>query len=119
MGKAISAINSQKIMLKRAKRFIEKLKRDFKIDGVYVVGSRARGDYLEDSDIDLVIICNEMKGLRYIERLEKISKYAEPKIEFFVYTKDEWQNSNSLYITEMKKEAKRLEEMLKTFEINS
>ncbi|MDT7892314.1 MAG: nucleotidyltransferase domain-containing protein [Thermoproteota archaeon] len=116
MGKAKSAINSQKIMLERAKRFVEKLKKELKLDEVYVIGSRARGDYLEDSDIDLVIICDELKGLRYIERLERISKYAEPKIEFFVYTKDEWQNSNSPYVIEMKKEAKSLEELLKAFD---
>ncbi|QOJ79257.1 nucleotidyltransferase domain-containing protein [Infirmifilum lucidum] len=113
MGKAASAVKSQAAMLKRAKAFVEKLKEEFKIEEVYVVGSRARGDYLEDSDIDLVIICDEMKGVRYIDRLNMMSKYLEPGVEFLVLTREEWEKSTSPYMLEMKKEARRLDDLLR------
>jgi len=61
MDKAISALKSQKELLLRAKEFIENLKKDIRIDAVFVVGSRTRGNYLDTRDIDLVIISDEMK----------------------------------------------------------
>ncbi|MFP3163851.1 nucleotidyltransferase domain-containing protein [Acidianus sp.] len=83
---------------------------------VYVVGSRARGDYLDTSDIDLVIISDDFKGMRYIDRMEKLSKYRRAKIDYFTFTNEEWENPQSLYIEEMKKEAKKLDELLRNLE---
>jgi predicted nucleotidyltransferase len=116
--KAKSAIKSQKELLKKAIEIINDIKREINIIDVYVVGSRARGDYLDTSDLDLVIISDDFKNLRYIERLEKLYKYSKGDIEFFAFTKEEWDNPKSLFIINMKKEAKKLEELLKFYEIN-
>lgn len=113
MDKAKSALESQREMLRRAKRFADRARAVYKIDEIYVVGSRARGDYLEDSDIDLVVICDEMKGVRYIERLEKFAEFLEPGVEIIVLTREEWESSKSPYIAEMRREAKRLDELLR------
>lgn len=56
MGRAKSALLSQKLMLERAVRFVEKAREKINIVDVYVFGSRARGDYKDISDIDLVIV---------------------------------------------------------------
>ncbi|AWR95199.1 nucleotidyltransferase domain-containing protein [Acidianus brierleyi] len=112
MGKAKSAIDSQREMIKRAKEFIEDVKKEIRIENVYIVGSRARGDYLDKSDIDLVIISRDFEGMKYTKRLEMLSKYIRPGLEFFAYTPEEWNNSSSLYVKEMKKEAKRLDEII-------
>ncbi|WP_338598225.1 nucleotidyltransferase domain-containing protein [Sulfolobus tengchongensis] len=117
MGKAKSTIESQKQMLKRAKEFIIELKRIINIEDIYVVGSRARGDYLDVSDIDLVIISDDFKNMSYINRIELLSKYLRPRIEFFAYTREEWENHSSPYVKEMKKEAKRLDELLKLYNV--
>ncbi len=116
--KAKSAIKSQKELLKKAIEIINNIKREINIIDVYIVGSRARGDYLDTSDLDLVIISDDFKNLRYIERLEKLYKYSKGDIEFFAFTKEEWDNPKSLFIINMKKEAKKLEELLKSYEIN-
>ena len=39
-----------------------------------------------------------------------LSRYLRPGIEFFALTRDEWEG-NSPYIREMRKEAKRMEEL--------
>jgi len=116
--KAKSAIKSQKELLKKAIEVISDIKKEISIIDVYVVGSRARGDYLDTSDLDLVIISDDFKNLRYIERLEKLYKYSKGDIEFFAFTKEEWDNPKSLFIINMKKEAKKLEELLKIYDIN-
>ncbi|MFP3314397.1 MAG: nucleotidyltransferase domain-containing protein [Thermocladium sp.] len=110
MGKAKSAIESQRKLLQRAREFVEDAGKEVKIEAVYVVGSRARGDYLDTSDLDLVIISDDFRGMNYIERMEKLSRYLRPGIEFFALTRDEWEG-NSPYIREMRKEAKRMEEL--------
>jgi len=116
--KAKSAIESQKDLLKKAIEIVNNIKKEINIIDVYVVGSRARGDYLDTSDLDLVIISDDFKNLRYIERLEKLYKYSKGDIEFFAFTKEEWDNPKSLFIINMKKEAKRLEDLAKFYEIN-
>ncbi|AEE94429.1 DNA polymerase beta domain protein [Acidianus hospitalis W1] len=103
-------------MLRRAELFIEDVKKEINVKEVYVVGSRARGDYLDTSDIDLVIISDDFKGMRYIDRMEKLSKYRRAKIYYFTFTNEEWENPQSLYIEEMKKEAKKLDELLRNLE---
>lgn len=113
MGKALSAIKSQEDMLKRAKSFVEDVRKEVNVKEVYVVGSRARGDYLDTSDIDLVIISDDFKGMRYIDRVERLSKYRRARVEYFTFTTEEWENPQSLFIEEMKKEAKKLDELLR------
>ena len=65
-----------------------------------------------------MIISDDFKNLRYIERLEKLYKYSKGDIEFFAFTKEEWDNPKSLFIINMKREAKRLEDLAKSYEIN-
>jgi len=45
--------------------------------------------------------------LRYIERLENLYKYSKGDVDFFTFTKEEWDNPKSLFIINMKREAKR------------
>ena len=111
MGKAKSALRSQVEMVKRALEFVREASREIGIEEVYVVGSRARGDYLETSDIDLVIISRDFEGLNYKEGIEKLYRFSKGGVEFFAFTPEEWERPKSLYVEEMKREAKRLREL--------
>lgn len=66
MGKVTSALRSQEIALERVRMFSSKARArcaelGWELVGVYLVGSRARGDYLADSDVDVVLV---VKGRR-------------------------------------------------------
>lgn len=54
--------------------FINKLKKLKFIDAIWLYGSRARGDFKERSDIDLVIICPNASLDQWIEILKIIDK---------------------------------------------
>jgi len=114
MGKATSALRSQVEALARVKRFIEKARAKCRALGwelleVFLVGSRARGDYLVESDVDLVLVVRGVKGLNAIERLEALKDILEPGIEPRVYDVEEWKTGESAWIRELRKEAVKIE----------
>lgn len=114
MGKTISALRSQEKILSRVRKFIEDVKeicisKGLTFKGAYLVGSRARGDYLEDSDADLILLVDGVDELNRIERLKLFSEALAPMIEFTIYTTAEWFEGESIWISELKKEAVKLE----------
>lgn len=111
MGKAKSAVRSQEKALRKASIFIRRVasrcvERGFRLEGAFLVGSRARGDYMEDSDVDLVLIISGVEGLNRLERLDLIKDLLLPGIEVFIYTRQEWCDGDSLLLMELKREAK-------------
>ncbi|MEL9990070.1 MAG: nucleotidyltransferase domain-containing protein [Thermoproteus sp.] len=75
--------------------------------GAYLVGSRARGDYLEDSDVDVVLVVRGVEGLDALRRVELFVEALEPGVEYLVFTPEEWQ-SPRVWISQMRDEAKPL-----------
>ena len=111
MGRAKSALLSQKLMLERAVRFVEKAREKINIVDVYVFGSRARGDYKDISDIDLVIVARGVNKLSVVERMEALCHIKEPNVEYIVVSEKEW-NNPTLGLSRIKEEARRLEELV-------
>lgn len=73
--------------------FVEKLKKKIDIERVIVFGSRARGDYLEDSDVDLIIISKDFEGVSFYERMDKLILLWESPLdlEALCYTPEEFE----------------------------
>ncbi|PSN82552.1 hypothetical protein B9P99_02095 [Candidatus Marsarchaeota G1 archaeon OSP_B] len=92
MVKAKSAIESQKRMAEVAKQIVEKVSEHFPIIEVRVFGSRARGDYLDTSDLDLIFVFEKLDTPK-IELVQKISRFIKGNVDFLVMQKDEAQNS--------------------------
>ena len=95
MGKALSAVRSQREAVLRALRFADNAARvcrtrGLELVGVYVVGSRARGDYLESSDIDLVLVISGVDGLNQVERKVMFKDVMEGGVDFVVLSPREW-----------------------------
>ena len=89
----------------------EKLKsRGLKLVEAYIVSSRARGDYLVNSDIDVVLVAREVKRLSILERLEAIKDELEPRIDPRMYDVEEWTREDSAWIKALKREALKIEE---------
>lgn len=77
----------------------------FTLRNAYIIGSRARGDYTEESDIDIVLVIDEVKTLNTLERLNLIKDMLKPKLNVIVYSTEDWCKEISLWIKELKKEA--------------
>ncbi|MEM3980257.1 MAG: nucleotidyltransferase domain-containing protein [Ignisphaera sp.] len=113
MGKAKSAVESQREALKKALEFVEEVQiklreRGFIVREAYIVGSRARGDYTNESDIDIALVVDGVEELNILERLSLIKDILKPKIDVRIYSTKEWYSETSAWIKELKKEAKML-----------
>ncbi len=108
MGKAASAVKSQEEMLKRALRFAKRASERLDVEAVYIVCSRARGDYLDESDIDIVIVARGVEKLNTKDRVKLLADIAEPGVNYLVYDVEEWEEEESTWIRQLKREAKKL-----------
>ena len=83
--------------LQAARRLIEALEEQgIHVEEAYLFGSRVRGDALEHSDADLVIVSDAFRGMRYTDRLELIYRieaklHTHPFIEVIPLTREELQ----------------------------
>lgn len=63
------------------------------IKSAFLFGSRARGDYLEESDWDLLIVSPEFAGIRFPDRATVFLKKVPLRgVELLCYTEDEFQD---------------------------
>ena len=89
---------SEKEILNKIKTAIKELVPDAK---VYLFGSRARDDWHEESDWDILVLTDEKhpKLLRWqiYDKLFPLSLETGSLFQFIVATKDEWENAPQLY----------------------
>lgn len=61
---------------RRVRRFAEehlqRLQSSWEPDLVLVFGSRARGDALEDSDLDLIVVSPRFEGIPFLDRIHRV-----------------------------------------------
>ena len=77
-------------------KFIENLKKHLGEDvQVYLFGSYARGDWLTDSDIDVIVISEKLKETPHHQRYPKLRKLAPPThpFEILAYTPSEFKKA--------------------------
>src|SRR5438094_9218697 len=77
---------------KITQRYVQRLARSITVDKAILTGSWATGRYLEDSDVDLIIVSDDFSKMPVSERLSYLQKKWTSKIplEAFGYTKDEF-----------------------------
>ena len=65
----------ERLAVETARRFISELeKRGVKVVEAYLFGSWARGDWLVDSDVDVVVVSPDFRGVPWLKRLELLAK---------------------------------------------
>src|SRR5713101_4970862 len=76
-----------------AEKYIGQLSRRLSIRQAYLTGSWARRSYLEDSDVDLIIVSDDFEKMGLPDRLVYLQKSWKNKIplEAFGYTTREFQ----------------------------
>ncbi|MBS7634941.1 nucleotidyltransferase domain-containing protein [Candidatus Bathyarchaeota archaeon] len=75
------------------KVFLENLLKEIGDAEVYIFGSYARGDWVEDSDIDLVVISSRFRGVNMCDRMSMLRKLAPDTyaFEILAYTPEEFE----------------------------
>lgn len=88
--------------LKTIRRFKDIIERkNVKVSKIILFGSYARGNYRDDSDIDVIVISDDFAPMDYWERIdflsETIYELFEP-IEATSFTTKEWEASDSFLV---------------------
>ena len=71
--------------------FLDRVNRVFLLERALLFGSRARGDELEDSDYDLLLVSWEFRALSFSDRTVRVSEYwpLPETLEILCYTPQE------------------------------
>lgn len=72
--------------------FLEQVKRRYRIERAILFGSRARGDYLKESDIDLILVSPDFQGIPFPDRPTPFYSFwkGSPGLELLCYTPEEF-----------------------------
>ncbi len=80
-------------MKKDLRKFLNKLKKYYNIKRAIIFGSRARGDYFLDSDVDLILISEDFKNFSFTDRIGNIIELWDSGVDLEVicYTPEEFE----------------------------
>jgi predicted nucleotidyltransferase len=72
-------------------RFLKRLKRELGVVEVYIFGSRAYGNPLLESDLDMIVVSEEFGKRSFIENMELLSRMWDGSftVEMFPYTPEQ------------------------------
>ena len=87
------------IIKKNIKEFIYQVNKKFKLDKALLFGSRARGDYLIDSDVDLILISNDFEKLPFRKRMGEVLDLwkGDVDLEVICYTPIEFKKLKNMF----------------------
>lgn len=73
-------------------RFLVRLRRRVAPAHVLVFGSRARGDHLNESDVDILVVANSFDGMKWIARVQLVQSLwdGDLMLEPLCYTEAEF-----------------------------
>ena len=72
--------------------FRRNVRRRIRVEAVWLFGSRARGDARPDSDVDLIVVSPDFRGLDLVERSRLIRPCweADISVDILPYTPEEF-----------------------------
>ncbi len=78
-------------------KYFETLKKDYDPKGFWFFGSRVSGQPKESSDIDLLLVSDKFKGVKFIYRMSNFLKSFDfPKhIDALCYTPEEFEKKKN------------------------
>ena len=78
---------------KEIEKFVARIKKCIRVERVVIFGSRARGDNLEDSDVDLIIVSRDFEGVPFYERMDQLILLWESPLDLegLCYTPEEFE----------------------------
>jgi len=84
--------------LARVKRFLEAVEQDWPLERAILFGSRARGDHLRYSDVDLLLVSDAFEGIPFPDRPSKLYPLWEGglPLEILCYTSTEFDKKRQM-----------------------
>ena len=84
------------------KAFAELVMQNLNVSSIYLYGSYAKGDFTEDSDIDIAVICDDFSGdpVEDTLKLMRIRRKIDNRIEPHPFRVDEFERLNP-YVLEI------------------
>jgi len=76
--------------------YISRVDAEYRVEKVYIFGSTAKGNRLEESDVDLIIVSKAFRGMSMLERLYLLYKLWDHPIDLQVlaYTPEEYKEAS-------------------------
>ncbi len=73
------------------------IKQDFAASKVIIFGSRVKGSATDESDIDVIIVSDFFKGIKFVKRMATVlKKITFPQhVDFICYTPEEFEKIQS------------------------
>ena len=80
------------------RKFIDRAGHAYKIHEAIFFGSRARGDYLEHSDVDLIVVSDDFEGVFFPDRSTAMYKFWDGSLplEVLCYTVKEFEKKKQM-----------------------
>ena len=80
-------------IIKLLRKYVGEINKKFKIEKAILFGSRARGDALNTSDVDLILISKDFQNLHFRKRMAIVLEGwdADLDIEVLCYTPGEFE----------------------------
>ena len=101
-------LNKKKEVIIKIKRLVKPIFDKYGVDKAYIFGSYARGDYNENSDIDIIIVAKKIKSLLVIgailEALKQVLKKEVDLIEEECFKEEEMDDFEKEFYDTIKKE---------------
>ncbi len=78
--------------------FLKIIKEKYQPEKILIFGSRARGDHLLESDVDLIIVSSQFEGINWIKRIREVADLWEGLVllEPLCYTPQEFEEKRKL-----------------------
>ncbi|MDK2372917.1 MAG: nucleotidyltransferase domain-containing protein [Candidatus Korarchaeota archaeon] len=81
-------------MIRSIRTFLTELRKVIDIEEAYLFGSYARGDWVRESDVDLIIVSSDFRDMKFTERLDLVNEISwrlkiTPPLEVIPLTPEE------------------------------
>jgi len=88
--------NDREQIRKIVLQYSEFLQKEYKLCGIYLFGSYAKGNYVEDSDIDIAVIAEDFTGdlVEDTFRLMRLRRNVDHRIEPHPFTAELFNEDN-------------------------
>lgn len=87
----------KKDVLNIAKKYAIAIRNKFEFNRIYLFGSRIRGDFHEESDIDIAVIFNDFENILNMQlELMRIRRKIDSRIEPHPFREKDFTNSNPI-----------------------